>query len=75
MLAVSCENRFARLRLEIDNTHIHPRVTISRPTMILLNETSVYAEIISSWGELVLALTTNPKINFSSKPKPFPNLL
>ena len=42
---------------------------------MLMNEISMYAEIVSTEVELVLALTINVSINFSSKHKPDLNLL
>ena len=75
MLVESYENKFARLLFEIAKMHICPRVRISQPKLMLMNEISVYAEIVSTEDELVLALTINVSINFSSKPKPDLNLL
>jgi uncharacterized protein (TIGR00369 family) len=65
-----CENRRARLRLEVDQTHLRPGGTISGPTMMLLADTAVYAAILTTIGAVALAVTTNLNINFLRKPEP-----
>ena len=45
-----CENRHARLRLDVDHTHLSPGGTVSRPTMMLLADSAVYAVILSTMG-------------------------
>ena len=47
-----CENRHARLRLDIDPTHLRPGGTASRPAMMLLADTVVHAAILSTMGLL-----------------------
>jgi len=64
------ENRRARLRLEVDQTHLRPGGTISGPTMMLLADTAVYAAILTTIGAVALAVTTNLNINFLRKPEP-----
>ena len=64
------ENRHARLRLDVDHTHLSPGGTVSRPTMMLLADTDVYAAILSTMGAVVLSVTTNLNINFLRKPEP-----
>ncbi len=59
LIVESCENRRARLRLEVDQTHLRPGGTISGPAMMLLADTAVYAAIL-----------TNLNINFLRKPEP-----
>ena len=56
MAVESCENRHARLRLDVDHTHLSPGGTVSRPTMILLADTAVYAAILSTMGAVVFYL-------------------
>ena len=75
MLVESCENRCARLRLDVDHTHLHPGGNVSGPTMILLADTAMYAVILTTMGVVVLAVTTNLNINFLRKPEPDCNLL
>ena len=70
MAVESCENRHARLRLDVDHTHLSPGGTVSRPTMMLLADTAVYAAILSTMGDVVLSVTTNLNINFLRKPEP-----
>jgi uncharacterized protein (TIGR00369 family) len=75
MLVESCENRRARLRLDVDHTHLRPGGTISGPTMMLLADTAMYAAILTTMGAVVLAVTTNLNINFLRKPEPNRDLL
>ena len=46
MIVESCENRHTRLRLDVDHTHLSPGGIVSRPTMMLLVDTAVYAAIL-----------------------------
>ena len=64
MAVESCENRHARLRLDVDYTHLIPEGTESSPTMMLLADTAVYAAILSTMVAVVLSVTTNLNINF-----------
>ena len=75
MLVESCENRRARLRLDVDHTHLRPGGTVSGPTMILLADTATYDAILTTMGAVVLAVTTNLNINFLRKPEPHGDLL
>ena len=70
LIVESCENRRARLRLEVDQTHLRPGGTISGPTMMLLADTAGYAAILTTIGAVALAVTTNLNINFLRKPEP-----
>ncbi len=70
LIVESCGNRRARLRLEVDQTHLRPGGTISGPTMMLLADTAVYAAILTTIGAVALAVTTNLNINFLRKPEP-----
>ena len=70
LIVESCENRRARLRLEVDQTHLRPGGTISGPAMMLLADTAVYAAILTTIGAVALAVTTNLNINFLQKPEP-----
>ncbi len=74
MAVETCENRHDRLRLDVDHTHLSPRGTVSRPTIMLLADTAVYAVILSTMGAVVLSVTTNLNINFLCKPKPYRSL-
>ena len=70
MFVESCENRRARLRLDVDHTHLRPGGTVSGPTMMFLADTAMYAAILTTMGAVVLAVTTNLNINFLRKPEP-----
>ena len=70
MLLESCENRWPRLSLDIDHTHLSPGGTFSGPTMILLADTSMYAAILTTIPLVLLDMTTNLKINFLCKAEP-----
>ena len=72
MAVESCENRYARLSLDVDHTHLSPGGTVSRPMKMLLSDTAVYATILSIMGAVVLSVTTNLNINFLHKPEPAP---
>ena len=69
LIVESCKNRRARLRLEVDQTHLRPGGTISGPAMMLLADTAVYAAILTTIGAVALAVTTNLNINFLRKPE------
>ena len=75
LIVESCENRRAKLRLEVDQTHLRPGGTVSGPTMMMLADTAVYAAILTTIGAVVLAVTTNLNINFLRKPEPNRDLL
>ena len=75
LIVESCENRRARLLLEVDQTHLRPGGTVSGPTMMMLAGTAVYAAILATMGNVVLAVTTNLNIDFLRKPKPNQDLL
>ena len=74
MAVESCANRRARLRLDVDHTHLIPGRTVSGPTMMLLADTAVFAAILSTIGAVVLAVTTNLNIIFLRKPEPHRDL-
>ena len=74
MAVESCENRHARLHMDVDQPHLSPGVTVSRPTMMLLADTAVYAAILSTMWAVVLSVTTNLNINFLRKPEPHRSL-
>ena len=70
MAVESCENRYARLRLDVDHTYLSPGGTVSRSTMMLLADTAVYAANLSTMWAVVLSVNTNLNINFLCKPEP-----
>ena len=74
MAVEPCENRHARVRLDVDHAHLSPGGTVSRPTMMLLADIAVYAPILSTMGAVVLSVTTNLNINFLRKPEPHRSL-
>ena len=69
ILVEFCENRRARLRLDINHSLLRPGGTIYGASMILLADTAMYATILTIMGEVVLAVTTNLNINFLRKPE------
>ena len=75
LIVESCENRRAKLRLEVNQTHLRPGGTVSGPTMMLLADTAMYAAILTTVGAVVLAVTTNLNINFLRKPEPDKDLV
>ena len=75
MIVESCENRRARLRLEVDHSHLRPGRTVSGPTMMMLADTAMYAAILTTMGAVILAVTTNLNINFLRKPEPDKDLV
>ena len=75
MLVESCENRRARLRLDVDHTHFRPGGTFSGPTMMLLAGTAMYAAILTTMCAVVLTVTTDLNINLLRKPEPRRDLL
>ena len=75
MLVESCENRRARLRLDVDHKYLCPGGTVSGPTMMILADTVMYAAILTTIDVVVLAVTTNLNINFLRKPEPHRDLL
>ena len=75
MLVESCENRRARLRLDVDHKYLCPGGTVSGPTMMILADTVMYAAILTTIDVVVLAVTTNLNINFLRKPEPRRDLL
>jgi len=75
LIVESCENRRAKLRLEVNQTHLRPGGTVSGPTMMLLADTAMYAAILTTMGAVILAVTTNLNINFLRKPEPDKDLV
>ena len=75
MAVESCENRHVGLHLDVDHTYLSPGGTVSRPTMMLLAYTAVYAAILSTMWAVVLSVTTNLNFNFLRKPEPHRSLL
>ena len=69
-----CENQHSRLRLDVDHIHLIQGGTVSRPTMMLLADTAVYAAILSTMEAVILSVTTNLNINFLRKPEPHRSL-
>lgn len=75
IFVLSCENRRAKLRLGVNQSHLRPGGTVSGPTMMMLADTAVYAAILTTIGKVVLAVTTNLNINFLRKPEPHSDLV
>lgn len=62
-------HRFARLRLEPNETMLRPGGTISGPTMFMLADVGFYVAVLASVGPQALAVTTNININFLRRPE------
>ena len=75
LIVESCDFRSARLRLEVDHTHLRPGGTVSGPSMMMLADMAMYAAILTTMGKVFLAVTTNFNINFLRKPEPDKNLI
>ena len=75
LIIEKCDYRSARLRLEVDHTHLRPGGTVSGPTIMSLADMAMFTAILTTIGEVLLAVTTNLNINFLRKPKPNKNLV
>ena len=75
LIVENCGYRSARLKLEVDHTHLRPGGTVSGPSMMLLADMAMYAAILNTIGKVLLAVTTNFNINFLRKPEPDRNLI
>lgn len=60
---------------KFDDTQFRPESTISRTTTMLLTVGKIYEAILTTMGELVLAVTTTLNINFLCKLRSDLNLL
>ncbi|WP_424945930.1 PaaI family thioesterase [Candidatus Spongiihabitans sp.] len=56
------------LRQAIGFEHLRPGGTVSGPTLMALADCAAYVAILSQFGEVALAVTTNLTINFLRKP-------
>ena len=61
--------RYARLRIPVDEAHLRPGGTVSGPTMMTLADTAIYVAILGMIGPVDLAVTTSLSINFLRKPE------
>ena len=75
LIVENCGHLSARLRLEVDKSHLRPGGTISGPSMMMLADMAMYAAILNTIGRVLLAVTTNFNINFLRKPEPDRNLI
>ena len=58
----------AHVKQVIDHSHLRPGNTVSGPTMMALADCALYAAILSDYGLIPLAVTTQLNINFFNKP-------
>lgn len=58
----------ARLRLQVNESHLRPGGTISGPAMMGLADAAMYMALLTRIGLVALAVTTNFNINFLRKP-------
>jgi len=61
---------YARIRIPFQEKSIRPGGTISGPTMMAAGDTAMYAAILSTLGEVSMAVTSNLNINFLQRPDP-----
>ena len=61
--------RYARLRIPVDEAHLRPGGTVSGPTMMTLADTAIYVAILGMIVPVALAVTTSLSINFLRKPE------
>lgn len=71
MVIESVAINLARVRLELDSTHLRPGGTVSGPTMFTLADFSIYVALIATLGTIAIpAVTSNLNINFLLRPDP-----
>ena len=58
------------MRFTPDDSHLRPGGTVSGPSMFTLADLAAYVLILSHYGPVALAVTTNLNINFLRKPEP-----
>ena len=75
LIIEKCDYRSARVILEVNHTHLRPGGTVSGPAIMLLADMAMYTAILTTIGEVFLAVTTNLNINFLRKPKHDKNLV
>lgn len=75
LIIEKCDYRSARLRLEFNHTHLRPGGTVSGAAIMLLAYMAMFTAILTTIGEVFLAVTTNLNTNFLRKPKPDKNLV
>ena len=75
LIIENCSFKNAKIRLEVNNTHLRPGNTVSGPSIMFLADMAMYAAILTSLGKVFLAVTTNFNINFLKKPEPNKNLI
>ena len=56
--------RYARLRIPVDEAHLRSGGTVSGPTIMTLADTAIYVAILGMIGPGALAVTTSLSINF-----------
>ncbi len=61
---------FARARLVFSERLIRPGGTLSGPVQMALADAAMYAAVMSSIGQVEMAVTSNLSINFLEKPAP-----
>ncbi len=62
-------DRYARLRIPVDEAHLRPGGTVSGSTMMTLADIAIYVAILGMIGPVALAVTTSLSINFLRKPE------
>jgi len=59
----------ARVRQEIDQSHLRPGGTVSGPVMMAIADAATYAALLARIGLVPLAVTSNLSIAFFRRPK------
>ena len=67
--------KLVKMMTHIEERHLRPGGTVSGPTMMGLADAAIYAAILASLDEVLMAVTTNLNINFLAKPVNDKNLV
>lgn len=65
---MAVDGHTARVKQVVNTAHLRPGNTVSGPTMMALADCALYAAVLSAYGIIPLAVTTQLNINFFHKP-------
>ena len=60
---------YARIRIPFQDKNLRPGGSVSGPVLMAAGDTAMYAAILGTVGEVVMAVTSNLNINFLQRPK------
>lgn len=63
------KEKFAEIKLTVDEKNIRPGNTLSGPTLFLAADSAMYMALLGEIGPVAQAVTTNLSIDFLKKPK------